>query len=267
MPDLKLPDVSYHYEVEGSGPPLLLLPGMLSDSATFGAFAPLLTDSYTVIRPDNRSAGRTTPWDAPTSIALMAQDAIALMEHLGHARFHVAGHSMGGLLAMEIAGKVPDRVASATVLTSGRVRLPRTVGVFDALLAVRRGPDGERLWLRALYPWIFGQAFFDTPGKVEQAMEAALAYPFAQTADAMAHQVETFRNLRPSVEPASLSCPVLVVYAGQDLLVPPEAARPGFSVIPDLTEVTLDHAGHSVHWDAPQELAEHMRAFLAAHPL
>ena len=109
MPDISLNDISYHYEIEGSGPPLLLLAGMLSDSATFAGFAPMLTDHFTVIRPDNRTTGRTTPLDAPVSVDQMAQDAVALMDHLGIDRFHVAGHSMGGLMALESEALVVGR--------------------------------------------------------------------------------------------------------------------------------------------------------------
>lgn len=265
MPDLQLSDISLHYEIDGAGPPLLLHAGMLSDSATWAPLVPLLTPHFTVIRHDNRTTGRTTPVDAPNSAALMAQDALALMDHLGHDRFAVAGHSMGGLMALELAALAPDRVTHASVLASGRVRMPRTMAVFDALQAIRRAPNGEELWLRALYPWIFGQAFFEDSQNVETALEAALAYPFAQTAEGMAHQIEMFRAFRPQANVSGITCPVLVLYAGQDLLVPPALARPSFATIPTLTEATIDHAGHSIVWDAPQEVAAHLVGFLTSN--
>ena len=267
MPDLALPDVSLHYEVDGSGPPLMLLAGLLSDNATWGPLVQQLQNHFTVIRPDNRTTGRTAQFDAPVSVAAMAQDAIALMNHLGHEKFHVAGHSMGGLMALEIAGMVPDHVVSASVLASGRFRVPRTMAVFDALLAIRRGSEGERMWLRGLYPWIFRPGFFDTPRNISMAMEASLAYPYAQTADGMALQIEALRSFRPQTNVAELKCPVFVAYAGHDLLIPPDVARGGFQTIPDLTEVTIEDAGHSIAWDAPEELAGHMKAFLDQHAI
>jgi pimeloyl-ACP methyl ester carboxylesterase len=267
MPDFIRPELSQHYEVDGDGPPLLLLAGLLSDSATWAPLVALLKDRFTVIRPDNRTTGRTAPWDAPVSVAAMAQDAIALMAHLGHAKFHVAGHSMGGLMALEIAGLVPQHVATAGVLASGRYRVPRTMAVFDALLAIRRAPHGEEMWLRGLYPWMFRPGFFEDPDNVPQAIAAALAYPHAQTADAMALQIEALRSFRPQTNVAELGCPIFVAYAGQDLLIPPDVARAGFQAIPDLTEVTIEDAGHSIVWDAPEELAGHMRNFLNAHPI
>jgi len=132
---------------------------------------------------------------------------------------------------------------------------------------VRRDASDPETWLKALYPWVFGQAFFDTPEKTEMAIAAALAYPYAQSADAMAHQMEALRTFRPQSKLDAIPCPVHVMYAGQDLLVPPSASRPSFAKIPDLTETTIDHAGHSIAWDAPEEVIAHMRVFLDAHPI
>ena len=267
MPELIRDDITLHYEVDGSGPPLLLLAGMLSDSATWMGLLPLLTDSFTVIRPDNRTTGRTEPKDAPADPVLMAQDALALMDHLGHARFHCAGHSLGGLLTLELASGHPDRVATASVLASGRVRSPRTLALFDTLLAIRRAPEGEEMWLRALYPWIFGDGFFADPGNVDLALEAALAYPHGQPLAAMAHQVEAFRNFRPQAQLARVTSPTLVLYAGQDIMVPPDIARESLAALPNAEHHVIAHAGHSIVWDATAEVAAHLRRFLGAHPI
>lgn len=266
MPDLCLPDVSLHYEVEGSGPPLLMLAGMLSDSASWGALAPLLSDHFTLIRPDNRSTGRTTPWDAEISVLHMARDALAVMDHLGHAQFDVVGHSMGGLMGMELAGLAPKRVRALSILASAPVRAPRTMAVFDALLAVRRAAEGEALWLRALYPWIFAPGFFVEAENVETALAAALAYPHAQSAEAMAHQLEALRSFRPRLRPADLSCPTLVLHGAEDLLIPRAAAEDAFARIPEVTQITLPDAGHSIHWDAAEPVAMHLRKFHDTSP-
>lgn len=264
MPDLKLDDISLHFEVDGAGPPLLLLAGMMGDSASWGPLTAPLAEHFTVIRPDNRTTGRTSPWDADVSVMHMAHDAIALMDHLGHGQFHVAGHSLGGLMALEIAGLAPNRVQRIGVLASGRIRSPRTAAVFDALLAIRRAGGSEDLWLKALYPWVFGQAFFDDPAKSKTAIEAARAYPYAQTADAMAHQIKAFRSYRPHAPLDQITAPTLVMYAGQDVLVPPDMARASFAALPHLTEVTLEQAGHSIVWDAPTDVTTHLIAHFSA---
>lgn len=266
MPELERDGVSLHYEVEGSGPPILLLAGMLSDSATWVPLVPLLS-SYTLVRVDNRSTGRTVPWDAPVDMAVMVADALAVMDHLGFDRFHIAGHSMGGLMGLEIAGVAPERVATLSIMASGRVRLPRIAGVFDALTAVREGPEGETLWLRALYPWIFGSAFFENPETAALTVEAALAYPHAQSLAAMKHQIAMFKGMRLVADLTTLTLPVQVLYGEEDVLVPPAAAQPGFAPLPNLTEHWLKGAGHSVVWDATEEVAHHVTTFTAKHPI
>ena len=261
MPEFTTEDVTLHYEVDGSGPPLVLIAGMMSDSASWGPLLPLLTPHFTVVRPDNRSTGRTRPWDAPAGIDLVARDAMALMRHLGHTRYHVAGHSMGGLVGLDIAGLAPEAVLSLGVLASSRTRAPRTVAVFESLLEIRRQSADPGLWLRALYPWAFRPGFFEDPAHVEAAVAAALAYPHGQSTEAMAHQVAALRRYRPAAALEEIRCPVLVLYAGQDVLIPLPGAADPLAGIADVTIQTIEDAGHSIHWDAPELVAAALVAF------
>lgn len=267
MPDLPLNDVTLHYEIDGQGPPIVLLAGMLSDSASWLPLVEPLSQQFTVIRPDNRTTGRTVPWNAPASVQIMARDARALMAHLGHDRYHIAGHSMGGRMAIELFGLAPERVASLSILASAPHKLPRSLAVFEALQAIRETPDGERLWLRALYPWVFAPAFFETPQNTETALEAALGYPFVQSAQAMAHQIEILRDfeLRTSLE--DITCATQILYAEDDALIPPGPARAAFDPIPGAIHHVIPNSGHSVVWDAPEAVLEHLLPFLGANPI
>ncbi len=265
MPDLALSDLTLHYEIGGEGPPLLMLAGMLSDSASWGPLIAPLEEQYTVIRPDNRTTGRTTPWDAPASVGKMARDAMFLMDELGHDRFHVVGHSMGGLMAMEVAGLTNRRVASLSILASAPVRVPRTMAVFDTLREIRASENGEVLWLKALYPWIFSPEFFNNPETIHMAVEAALAYPHRQTLAAMTHQIEALRSYKPGTSPSDIACPTQVLFAEHDLLIPEGSAREVFSGIPNVKQSTIPNAGHSLHWDAPGAVTRHILTFTGSH--
>lgn len=249
MPEIGLNGITMHYEVDGSGPPLILLAGMLSDSASWGPLVEPLAAHHTVIRPDNRTTGRTTPWDAPVGVGQMAEDAATLMRALGHARYHVVGHSMGGLMAMELAGLAD--LASLSILCSAPVRVPRTMAMFDTLTAIRAEPNGEELWLRALYPWAFQPAFFADPANTETALKAARGYPHAQTLPAMQHQIEALRNFKPRTRPADITATTQVLFAEHDLMIPEAEGRAAFAAISDVTMHTVPDAGHSIHWDNP----------------
>lgn len=267
MPELALDDVTLHYEVAGDGPPLLLIAGMLSDSASWGPLIPHLTPHFTVVMPDNRTTGRTRPWDAPVSIQHLARDADALMRHMGHHRFHLAGHSMGGLVAMELTTIAPQALASLSILASSPLRAPRTLAVFDSLLEIRRTAADPSLWLRTLYPWAFHPGFFHDPALTETAIAAALAYPHGQSADAMAHQLEALRSYRPACTLSEIATPTLVLQAQHEILISLAGVEDAFDRIPNVTQQIVADAGHSLHWDAPQAVADHIIGFAGGNPL
>mmetsp|Transcript_28316 Transcript_28316/g.52761 ORF Transcript_28316/g.52761 Transcript_28316/m.52761 type:complete len:265 (+) Transcript_28316:15-809(+) len=264
MPTLERPDLSLHFEVTGDGPPLLMLAGFMSDHASWAPLVPLLQGQFTCIAPDNRTTGQTTPWNAPVSIALMAADALALMDHLGHERFHVLGHSMGGIVALQMATQAEDRIASASLAASAPVRLPRNTALFANLINIRRSDAPPDTWLRALFPWLFSPDFFNDPKAVDEAITGALAYPYSQSADAMAHQLDALRGYNGAALVHPSSCPTQALIGGADLILPPDHI---LSVLSHLPHHVIAGAAHSIHWDAPDAVATHVTAFTAQHPI
>ncbi|MEQ6202130.1 alpha/beta fold hydrolase [Sulfitobacter sp. HNIBRBA2951] len=261
MPTLEHSGIQQHYEVTGGGPPLILVAGMMSDSASWAPLLPLLEPHFTVIRPDNRTTGRTVPWDAPASVPLFAQDLAALVDHLGLGPCHVMGHSLGGMIAMHLASARPDCVKTLTLAASAPLRLARNIALFDSILAIRRSDAPPDAWLRALFLWLFSPTLYDTPDAIEMAAAASLAYPFAQTTEAMAHQIAALDSYTPD-DIATLRCPVQALLADGDMLLPTALA------LPTLGDTPVHHiagAGHSIHWDAPEAVARHLVDFITKH--
>lgn len=121
--DLPLPTgVRVHGRVGGSGPPVVLLHGHPRAHTTWHGVAPRLAAAgFTVICPDLRGYGRSSkpePDDAHEVYAdrAMAEDVVALAEHLGHARFAVVGHDRGQGVAYRCALDHPERVTALAVL-------------------------------------------------------------------------------------------------------------------------------------------------------
>jgi len=138
MPVFEHSGIAQHYEASGSGPPLLLIAGMMSDSASWAPLVPLLEPHFTLIRPDNRTTGRTTPWNAPASVGIIAEDCAALVSHLNTGPAHVLGHSLGGMVGLRLAVTHPKAVKSLTLAAAAPLRLERNVVLFKTLLAFRR---------------------------------------------------------------------------------------------------------------------------------
>jgi haloacetate dehalogenase len=105
----------------GSGPPLLLLHGHPQTHVCWHKIAPRLAEHFTVVVADLRGYGEsskpaTTPDHMPYSKRVMAQDQIAVMQHLGFEQFFVAGHDRGGRCAYRMALDHPQRVLKLAIL-------------------------------------------------------------------------------------------------------------------------------------------------------
>ncbi|MEP4196362.1 MAG: alpha/beta hydrolase [Aliishimia sp.] len=257
MPDLSLPDVTLHYEISGNGPPMVLIAGFMSDSASWAPLLPLLEPYFTLIRPDNRTSGQTHPWDAPASMELWAQDVISLLDHLGHEKAHIVGHSLGGLIGWVTSIRAPNRVASIMMVGSAPINTPRNTELFRALINIRNSNAPQDTWLRLLFPWLFRKEAFFAPDAITNAVQQSLAYPHAQSAEAMALQLDALQNVDANLFQTPPSVPSRAILSPDDLLVPIDDARMSLNGI---SLVELTGLGHSIHWDDPQRVAQEIKA-------
>jgi pimeloyl-ACP methyl ester carboxylesterase len=110
----------------GSGEPVLLLHGLAFDQRVWRDQVQTLSPHFQVICPDLLGFGRSSEITGPFSHTRALERVIT---HLGHARVHIVGHSLGGRIAGEFVQTYPDRVSSLTLAAAdlGGVPLP-TVG-------------------------------------------------------------------------------------------------------------------------------------------
>lgn len=122
MANLGYGEVSIHYEVLGSGPPLLLLaPGGLNSTIEFwgrAALNPIETyaDEFQLIAMDQRNAGSSTgPFQPADPWGSFIDDQLALVDHLGIDRFLVMGCCIGCSYALKLVERAPERVLGAVL--------------------------------------------------------------------------------------------------------------------------------------------------------
>ncbi|MGW5682127.1 alpha/beta fold hydrolase [Nonomuraea sp. NPDC003754] len=109
---LQVPGAQLYYEVQGSGPILLMIPGGPADAGIFSAIAAPLADRYTVVSYDPRGNSRSVP-DDPTldqDVDVHGDDAAALLTALGGAPAYVLGSSGGAQIALNLAARHPSLV-------------------------------------------------------------------------------------------------------------------------------------------------------------
>jgi len=111
MPTAKLGSIELYYERAGEGAPLLFISGTGGDLRVKpNVFDGPPPKAFDVISYDQRGLGRSEKPDRPYSMADYADDAAALMEHVGWASAKVIGVSFGGMVAQELVLRHPERV-------------------------------------------------------------------------------------------------------------------------------------------------------------
>jgi pimeloyl-ACP methyl ester carboxylesterase len=114
-----------YYEVHGSGRPIVLLHGgLLTIDLTFGPLLEPLAASRQVIAVELQGHGHTADSDRAITIGALADDVVALLDHLGIAEADFFGFSLGGLVAYEVAFSAPARVGRLIVASADARRPP-----------------------------------------------------------------------------------------------------------------------------------------------
>lgn len=249
-------------EVRGSGSPLLLLAGLGSRARLWGELPGILARSFLVLAPDNRGVGGSRR-GASFTLEGAADDAAAVLEHLGAAPSGVLGVSMGGLIACTLTARHPDKVARLVVASCAPRLTPshRRVLRFFELVLSRLAPAEAA---EALMAFAFGAAFADRfPGFVDQAARLWTLDP-EDLPGAMA-QIAHLRSgwdLGPRL--AAISCPTLVLAGELDPLVPAAATRELAHAIPTARYREVPQAAHSVLAEGGLPLLNEITDFLAS---
>lgn len=149
----QLRDVRLRYREAGAGEPVILIHGYAASLELLASLGDSLAVDHQVIAFDVRGFGQSTKFARPNDFGrAMADDVIRLLDYLHIRRAHLVGHSMGALIAANVAERYPGRVASATLIAGpfwpDSATAVHDVERWDTDLEAGRG-------LTAFLQWIF----------------------------------------------------------------------------------------------------------------
>ena len=184
MDKAKINGVELEYEVKGSGEPVLLIStGPIADSFLPFLSEKALVERYRLIRYHQRGQAGSTHGPGPVSFAEHAADAAALLGHLGIRRAHVAGHSTGAVIALQLAVDRPEIVHTLALLEPPLMGVPSAGAFFEkAGPALAAYGSGDREGAMAAFLSVVCSLDWETcrtvieqhvPGGVAQAMKDA----------------------------------------------------------------------------------------------
>ena len=118
MEKTKVNGINVAYERRGRGEPLVLIHGYPLDGTTWSEVAPLLETNFDLIIPDLRGMGQSDAVDKTYTVADLASDIAGLLDYLKIQKTFIAGHSMGGYVALAFARAYPNRVRGLGMISS-----------------------------------------------------------------------------------------------------------------------------------------------------
>jgi pimeloyl-ACP methyl ester carboxylesterase len=263
------------YRMAGSGPPVLLIHGMINSSRHWREVALRLTDSYTVIAPDLIGHGDSATPRGDYSIGAHAASIRDLIAAIGIDRATVVGHSLGGGIAMQFFYQFPQRTERLVLISSGGLgpevspllrvaalpgaatllRLAARRRIVDSL-DVRGGQIRERGNSKGIYMQAIARA-------LRPLQDAGSRRAFLETL----RSVIDVRGQRVSARDRLYlvgDLPMLVVWGERDRTIPLHHGRHTAAAIPQARFETLPRAAHFPHLDDPEGLAGILRDFLEA---
>jgi len=116
MPSADSKGVRIHYELAGTGDPLVLIGGLGVHTGDYRALIDALARHHRVLAADNRGAGSSDKPDEPYSYGMMAADTLAAMDAAGVAAADIVGFSMGARIAIELCLAHPERARTLTLI-------------------------------------------------------------------------------------------------------------------------------------------------------
>lgn len=260
MPVADLTDVSSYYELAGNGDPVVLLPGLGATAHVWDSALTHLTESFSVVRFDNRGIGRSVCKRQPVTLSDYSADLVELLDFLQLDRAHVLGLSLGGMIAQRFAIDHPSRV-NRLVLVSCANRFGPYLREMLTVIghAVRRFP--ARVYARTMSLLTVGPPYLDTdPSRINLHVEEHMQRAIPRSA--VAQQLRCLAASDSNLWEYDIHAPTLVIAGEHDVLIPHCYAEQMANDIPGSRYVLVTKVGHNPFKECPERILPTIIDFL-----
>ena len=252
--------ITLHFAEYGpeTGTPVIFLHGYSDSWFSFSRVAPQLAPEYRAFSIDQRGHGRSTQPPAGYHMRDLAADVLAFMDALGLSRATLVGHSMGSVVAQQVALAAPERVSSLVLIGA-----PTTIRRMNEIYALRDAV--ETLTDPVSVDFISEFQYSTVAQPVSEAfMRQAIEESRQLTVHVWREIMTGMLATDPAPELGASGIPTLIMRGELDSLV----LTPEQDALAEMIGTTairiFPGAGHAPHWEVPEELAADIKSFIAS---
>jgi len=237
-----------HYTVRGSGPAMLFIQGVGVQGDGWLPQIDELSADFTCISFDNRGIGLSQPVEAVITVDRMANDAAAILDAEKVRSAHVVGHSLGGVVALQMAPSHRERVKSLALLctfSGGKTAAPMTNRLFWLGIGTRIGTRGMRR--RAFLKLVMPPGAMTDGDETAGRLSALFGHDIADQPAIARQQLAALRAADCARWLSELEgLPTLVLTAAHDPIGPPSAGSALAAAIPGARYIEVPDASHTL---------------------
>jgi pimeloyl-ACP methyl ester carboxylesterase len=266
MPKVRVNNITMHYDQQGSGEALILIPYLAADYACYAFQVAEYAKHFTCFSLDLRGTGETDKPEGTHTIALYADDVAAFMRAVGVEKAHVFGMSLGAAVGLSLAARYPETVASLSLHGAWPKTdaFLKTVVQSWQVMARELGSVGE-LIIGGIFPWCFTpELYAEKPDYIETLANFVRSRPeqpvpaFMQQSNAvLAHNVEALLD--------RIAAPTQLTFGRNDQLTSTRFADPLTSRIRDAEVLVFEGCSHAPLYENVAEFNERTLQFLQRH--
>lgn len=247
--------IRMNYQDQGSGEPVVLIGGFGANLRFWSHSLPLL-DGYRVITYDNRGVGETQ-YEGGFDLDVLADDAVALFDHLGIERAHVVGWSMGSHIGQSLGIRHGDRLKSLTLVSTYARRPARSDYVLSGINEmVLRGEAPMECLALVVNAFCFPESTFR---EYDERGERLPIPRRLERPEGLRDQLAAVNSYDTTDTVSRIRVPTMVVHGGRDIMVEPAEGMRVASSIEGSRFLLLESAGHNIPMDM---YVERLRSFI-----
>jgi len=253
------------YQIRGEGEPLILLMGFGADGNVWEKHVVEYEKHFKCILIDNRGVGKSDQPNGSYSTKMMANDTVAVMNHAGIQNARVAGISMGGAIAQELALNYPDKVRCLALVSTWPKFNNYATSVYENLKKLRITSKPEE-FMELLQLWIYAPPFYDKGwSDLKDGQTAAVLNPNPQSREGFEGQLDACIRHDSESRLSEIKVPTLITVGDMDIFTPPAFSQVLHDGIKNSKYVSFPKGGHVHHWEDLPRFNQITTEFLLNH--